>query len=80
LFKKWIGGKNNGGIGYVFYKNMADWGLHSGTFLHILVSFEKENIHTRITKDFFAPKKEAKRDYSLQLLKWIICWLVFINQ
>jgi hypothetical protein len=43
--------------------------LHSGTFLHILVSFEKENRYTRITKEIFAPKKETKRDYSLQLLK-----------
>jgi len=39
----------------MFYKNMADWGLHSGKFLHILVSFEKENIYPHYYKRIFAP-------------------------
>jgi len=43
----------------MFYKNMADWGLHSGKFLHILVSFEKENIYPHYYKRIFAPKKET---------------------
>jgi hypothetical protein len=61
LFKKIeLGGKIMEGMD-MFFKNMADWGLHSGKFLHILVSFEKENIYTRITKKFFAPKKETKK-------------------
>jgi hypothetical protein len=61
-----------------FYKNMADWGLHSGTFLHISVSFEKENIHTRITKEFFAPKKETKKRLFITAFKMnhlLICIL-----
>jgi len=39
----------------MFFKNMADWGLHSGKFLHILVSFEKEDIYPHIYKRIFAP-------------------------
>jgi len=56
---------------------MADWGLHSGTFLHILVSFEKENNIPALQRNFLPPKKRLKRDCLLQLLKWIICWFVF---
>jgi hypothetical protein len=46
----------------MFYKNMADWGLHSGKFLHILVSFEKENIeyphyYKRDSSDIFVKKR-----------------------
>lgn len=62
----------------MFYKNMADWGLHSGTFLHILVSFEKENIYPHY-KGIFAPKKRDGCDFKKYLFitafKWMICWL-----
>jgi len=64
----------------MFYKNMADWVLHSGTFLHILVSFEKENVYPHY-KGIFAPKKETdvtlKNIYLLQLLnEWFVDYIL----
>jgi len=42
-----------------------------------LVSFEKENIYTRITKEFFAPKKETKKRLftAFKMNHFLICIL-----
>jgi len=75
--KNELGGKNNGGIGYVFIKIWLTEDCTVGRF-YIFWSHLKKKIYTRITKEFFAPKKETKKRLFITAFKMnhlLICIL-----